>query len=161
MTSSRLADNMTDLIAALRLLVDAGGAAGEQALAAFYDHWADDALVLDKWFTIQASAKGPGTLERVRALLGHPAYSPTNPNRVRSLVASFCANPLRFHAADGAGYASCAERVLELDPLNPQIAARLLQSLVRWRRYDARSPGPDAGGTGEHPGRAQAVEGCL
>ena len=133
--------NMTDQIAALRLLVDAGGAAGEQALAAFYDQWADDALVLDKWFAIQASAKGPGTLERVRALLGHPAYSPTNPNRVRSLVASFCANPLPFHAADGAGYAFLRERVLELDPLNPQIAARLLQSLVRWRRYDAHRQG--------------------
>lgn len=129
--------NMTDQIAALRLLVDAGGAAGEEALAAFYDQWAGDALVLDKWFAIQASAKGPGTLERVRTLLGHPAYSPTNPNRVRSLVASFCANPVPFHAPDGSGYAFLRERVLELDALNHQISARLLQPLVRWRRYDA------------------------
>ncbi len=128
--------NMTDQIAALRLLVDAGGAAGEEALAAFYATWAGDPLVLDKWFAIQASAKGPETLARVRHLLGHPAYSPANPNRVRSLVASFCANQVRFHAADGAGYAFLGERVLELDPLNPQIAARLLQSLVRWRRFD-------------------------
>ncbi len=128
--------NMTDQIAALRLLMDAGGAAGEEALAVFYDTWAGDPLVLDKWFAIQASAKGPETLARVRHLLGHPAYSPANPNRVRSLVASFCANQVRFHAADGAGYAFLGERVLELDPLNPQIAARLLQSLVRWRRFD-------------------------
>jgi len=128
---------MTDQIAALRLLVDAGGVAGEEALAAFYDQWAGDALVLDKWFAIQASAKGPGTLERVRGLLGHTAYSPTNPNRVRSLVASFCANPVPFHAPEGSGYAFLRERVLELDALNHQIAARLLQPLVRWRRYDA------------------------
>jgi aminopeptidase N len=130
--------NMTDQIAALRLLVDAGGAAGEQALAAFYDRWGGDKLVLDKWFAVQATAKPEDTLDRVRMLLGHPAFSITNPNRVRSLVGAFCTgNQVRFHAADGAGYRFLRERVLELDPVNPQIASRLLQAMARWSRFDA------------------------
>jgi aminopeptidase N len=94
-------------------------------------------LVLDKWFSIQATSARPETLLRVAALLVHPAYDSRNPNRVRSLVGAFCAgNPVRFHAADGGGYRFLADRVLELDPQNPQIASRLLQSLARWRRYD-------------------------
>jgi aminopeptidase N len=129
--------NMTDEIAALRLLADAGGEVGEEALAAFFARWAGDPLVLDKWFAIQATSTAADTLERVQGLLGHPAYSLTNPNRVRSLVGAFCmGNQVRFHAADGAGYRFLRERVLELDPVNPQIAARLLQAMVRWRRFD-------------------------
>ncbi len=131
------ADNMTDVMAALRLLVDGGGAAAEEALAGFYSRWSAEPLVLDKWFGIQATSTRLDTLLRVSALLGHPAYDPRNPNRVRSLVGAFCAgNPVRFHAADGGGYRFLAERVLEIDPQNPQIASRLLQSLARWRRYD-------------------------
>ncbi|MCO5763138.1 MAG: aminopeptidase N [Chromatiaceae bacterium] len=129
--------NLTDQLAALRLLVDAGGAAGEAALAAFHDRWARDELVLDKWFALQAGAKAPETLARVRALLDHPAYDLTNPNRVRSLVMSFTQNQVRFHAADGAGYVFLGEQVRVIDPLNPHLAARLLQALVRWRRYNA------------------------
>jgi aminopeptidase N len=129
--------SMTDVFAALRLLVDEGGAAGKAALASFYDRWKDDPLVLDKWFAIQALSSREDTLERVRGLLRHPAYSLGNPNRVHSLVGVFCmGNQLRFHAADGSGYRFLADRVIELDPLNPQIAARLLQSMARWRRYD-------------------------
>jgi aminopeptidase N len=129
--------SMTDVFAALRLLVDEGGEAGEEALASFYDRWKDDQLVLDKWFAIQALSSREDALERVRGLLRHPAYSLGNPNRVRSLVGVFCmGNQLRFHAADGSGYRFLADRVIELDPLNPQIAARLLQSMARWRRYD-------------------------
>ncbi len=130
--------NMTDVITALGLLVDTGGAPCEAALEDFYQRWAGDALVLDKWFTVQAMSKRPDTLRRVEDLLSHPAFSLTNPNRLRSLVGAFCTgNPARFHAGDGAGYRFLVDRVLELDPLNPQIASRLLQAMARWRRYDA------------------------
>ncbi len=128
--------NLTDQLAALRLLVDAGGAAGEVALAAFHDRWARDELVLDKWFALQAGAKARETLARVRALLDHPAYDLNNPNRVRSLVMSFTQNQVRFHAADGAGYLFLGEQVRVIDPL-------------------------DAGRTGAGPGPAGAVQGQL
>ena len=128
--------NLTDQLAALRLLVDAGGTMGEVALTAFHERWSGDDLVLDKWFALQAGAKATDTLARVRSLLDHPAYDLTNPNRVRSLVASFTLNQVRFHAADGAGYAFLGEQVRVIDPLNPHLAARLLQALVRWRRFD-------------------------
>jgi len=130
-------ENMTDVIAALRLLVDAGGREGDEALEVFYERWKADQLVLDKWFAIQATSKRPDTLGRVEGLMSHPAFSLTNPNRVRSLVGAFCGgNQVRFHAADGSGYRFLRERVLELDPVNPQIASRLLQAMVRWRRFD-------------------------
>jgi len=133
--------NMTDVIAALRLLVDApmpiAGDAGERALQTFYDRWSADPLVLDKWFALQAQASRSDTLERVEGLMGHPDFSLTNPNRVRALIGAFAVgNPLRFHADDGGGYRFLAERVIELDPLNPQIASRLLYPMTRWRRYD-------------------------
>ncbi|MEA3277311.1 MAG: DUF3458 domain-containing protein [Pseudomonadota bacterium] len=131
------AHNMTDVLTALRLLVDDGGAAGQRALEVFYARWATDPLVLDKWFSIQATSKRPNALEQVQGLMSHPAFSITNPNRVRSLVGAFCmGNPVRFHAADGSGYRFLSERVLELDPVNPQIASRLLQAMARWRRFD-------------------------
>ena len=133
--------NMTDVIAALRVLVDApvdaAGDAGEETLDAFYRHWAGDPLVLDKWFAIQAQASRPDTLARVERLMSHRDFELTNPNRVRSLIGAFAAgNPVRFHADDGAGYRFLAERIIELDPLNPQIASRLLYPMTRWRRYD-------------------------
>ncbi|MGD2020138.1 MAG: aminopeptidase N [Thiohalocapsa sp.] len=133
--------NMTDVIAALRCLLDADpehvGDAGDAALAVFFERWSDDALVLDKWFALQAQSSRPDTLMRVEALLEHPKFSLTNPNRVRSLIGAFAVgNPLRFHAVDGAGYRFLADRILELDPLNPQIASRLLYPMTRWRRYD-------------------------
>ena len=131
------AHNMTDVIAALRLLVDAGGAPAERGLAGFYERWRAQPLVIDKWFGIQAMSQRPDTLERVIRLMGHPDFTLRNPNRVRSLIGAFCSgNPVRFHARDGGGYRFLADRVLELDPVNPQIAARLLGPLVRWRRYD-------------------------
>jgi aminopeptidase N len=133
--------NMTDVIAALRCLLDADPEhvddAGDAALAAFFERWSDDALVLDKWFALQAQSSRPDTLMRVEALLAHPKFSLTNPNRVRSLIGAFAVgNPLRFHAVDGAGYRFLADRIVELDPLNPQIASRLLYPMTRWRRYD-------------------------
>ena len=132
------AHNMTDVMAALRFLVDHGGDAAESALVEFYARWSGEPLVIDKWFALQATSHREDALAQVRALMGHPDFSMRNPNRVRSLIGAFCAaNPVRFHGADGAGYRFLADRVLELDPLNPQIAARLLRGLVRWRRYDA------------------------
>ncbi|MCB1880480.1 MAG: aminopeptidase N C-terminal domain-containing protein, partial [Gammaproteobacteria bacterium] len=106
-------------------------------LADFYQRWKSDQLVLDKWFTVQAVSKRSDTLEQVQQLTRHPDFSITNPNRVRSLVGAFCsANPVRFHRADGAGYRFLADRVLELDRLNPQVASRMLRLMTRWRRYD-------------------------
>ncbi len=135
-------NNMTDDMAALHLLVDDGGPAAETAIAEFYGQWRDDGLVLDKWFAVQATCKRDDTLRRVYGLLSHPDYSMTNPNRVRSLVGAFCmGNQHRFHSADGAGYGFLADRVLELDPLNPQIAARLLHAMARWRRFDSARQG--------------------
>jgi aminopeptidase N len=137
----RAGNNMTDVIAALRCLVDADpalfGDAGEWALSDFYERWSAEALVLDKWFAIQAQSSRIDTLERVEQLMGHPQFSLTNPNRVRALIGAFAVgNPLRFHAADGGGYRFLADRILDLDPLNPQIASRLLYPMTRWRRYD-------------------------
>jgi aminopeptidase N len=131
------AHNMTDVMAALRLLAEQGGAEADAALAVFHRRWAGESLVLDKWFSVQASAPRPDALERVMVLLKHPDYSARNPNRVRALVSTFSnVNPVRFHAADGAGYRFLVDRVLELDPVNPLLAARLLKPLVRWRRFD-------------------------
>ncbi len=131
------AHSMTDVMVALRLLVDRGGPAGEAALVEFYRRWSTEPLVIDKWFSIQATSIRADTLEQVFHLMDHPDFSLRNPNRVRSLIGAFCTgNPVRFHAADGAGYRFLADRVLELDPLNPQIASRLLKSMIRWRRFD-------------------------
>ncbi len=132
------ADNMTDALAAITLLVDRPGEESAALLEDFYSRWKQDPLVLDKWFTLQAISSRSDALEQVKDLMAHPDFSITNPNRVRSLIGAFCsANPVRFHAADGAGYRFLADRVLELDPLNPQIASRMLRIMARWRRYDA------------------------
>jgi aminopeptidase N len=133
----RTADNMTDQMGALGALNDRAGTAREEALAEFYDRWKDDPLVVDKWFALQATSSLPGTLATVESLLGHPAFSLKTPNRVRALIGAFCGgNPLRFHAGDGTGYRFLTDRVLELDPLNPQVAARLVGAFGQWRRYD-------------------------
>ncbi|MBK5929700.1 aminopeptidase N [Halochromatium salexigens] len=129
--------NMTDVIAALRMLVETATEAGEQALTAFYQRWSSEPLVIDKWFALQAQSHRVDTLARVERLLAHPDFSLTNPNRVRALIGAFAGgNPVRFHAADGTGYRFLTDRILELDPLNPQIASRLLYPMTRWRRYD-------------------------
>ena len=133
----RAADNMTDRMAALRCLIDIDCAERQQALDDFHDRFRDDALVLDKWLGLQAISSLPDTLQRVTALLAHPAFSMQKPNKVRALIGSFTANALRYHAADGAGYAFHADRILELEPVNPQVAARLLAPLGRWKRFDA------------------------
>jgi aminopeptidase N len=132
------ADNMTDRMAALRLLVDIEGPERRRALDDFYQRFSHDALVVDKWLALQAVSAQADTLQRVTALLAHPAFSLKSPNKVRALIGTFTAsNPLRYHSADGAGYEFHAARILELDALNPQVAARLLTPLGRWRRFDA------------------------
>jgi aminopeptidase N len=129
------ASNMTDRVAALSALVHARAPGAQDALQRFYDEFQGEALVIDKWFMMQATA--PATdLASVRALMQHPAFTLRNPNRARSLVAAFCTgNPVQFHAPDGSGYAYWAEQVIALDALNPQVASRLARAMDRWRRY--------------------------
>jgi aminopeptidase N len=128
------AHNMTDSMAALSSLVDNGHSQSAAALDAFYSSWHHDMLVLDKWFTVQARSGMPDTLQRVQQLLDHPDFLLTNPNRVRSLVGAFAAgNPARFHDATGGGYRLLADKIIVLNGRNPQLAARLLGPLTRWR----------------------------
>jgi aminopeptidase N len=132
------ADNMTDLQAALTLLVDSGGVERETALESFYRRFRGDPLVVDKWFSVQAMCKLSDTLSRVVELSEHTDFELRNPNRVRSLVGAFAAgNQVRFHALDGAGYRFVADVTLALDGQNPQLAARLVSSFNPWRRFDA------------------------
>ncbi|VAW75592.1 Membrane alanine aminopeptidase N [hydrothermal vent metagenome] len=129
---------MTDTLAALGTLAQHDLPECHSALDTFYTQWQHDPQVVDKWFAIQAGSRLPGTLERVIDLMEHPAFTLSNPNKIRALVGRFCqGNPVRFHAADGSGYRFLAERVLELDSMNPQIAARLVSALSRWKRFDA------------------------
>ncbi|MGC9185455.1 MAG: aminopeptidase N, partial [Thiomonas sp.] len=131
------ADNMTDRFAALSALVQVGADLARPALERFAAQFAHEALVMDKWFALQASAPDHDghQLDRVRALMRHPAFSIHNPNRARSVLFAYCqANPGAFHRADGAGYAFWAEQVQALDAINPQVAARLARALDRWRK---------------------------
>ena len=131
------ADNMTDRLGALVPLVHGGGPEGETALAVFFETWKDDPLVMDKWFTVQATNPQPGGLERVVELMAHPLFTRRNPNRVRAVIGAFCAgNPAAFHHPSGNGYRFLANQVLTLDRTNPQIAARLLTPLKPWRRFE-------------------------
>ena len=133
----READNMTERAPALAALVHADAPQAAEALASFRAAWEHDALVMDKWFAIQAAAPVPDALERVRALTEDPAFAWLNPNRFRSVVGVFAmGNPSRFHAADGSGYAFLADWLIRLDARNPQTAARLAGAFETWRRYD-------------------------
>ncbi|WP_026595898.1 aminopeptidase N [Methyloferula stellata] len=133
------AETMTDEIAALGVLTHVRGEAREQALDTFYKRHAADALVVDKWFILQATIPEPGTLARVKKLMEHPAFSLANPNRVRSLVGAFAAgNQTQFNAADGSGYHFVTEIVIGLDHTNPQVAARLLAAFKSWRVLEAK-----------------------
>ncbi|HVY14131.1 MAG TPA: aminopeptidase N [Rhodopila sp.] len=128
--------NMTDVLAALSVLGGIEGRDRERALASFYEAWHGDALVLDKWFAIQALSSLPGTVRAVGALKTHTDFDLRNPNRVRALVGSFAANQVRFHDAAGAGYELYADTLIALDPANPQVAARMVSPLGQWRRFD-------------------------
>jgi aminopeptidase N len=132
------ARNMTDAMAALMCLAHGGGAERDAALARFEARWRDEALVMDKWFRVQALSRAADTPMRVEALARHPAFDLRNPNRARSLLHTFALeNPLHFHAADGSGYRWIAAQVVALDRLNPQVASRLARAFDRWKKYDA------------------------
>ncbi len=131
------AANMTDAIAALRILANIDCEERHRALDLFYEKWQTDTLVLNKWFAVQAASQLPYTLARVRSLMKHPAFSMQNPNKVRALIGVFGhQNHWCFHIYNGSGYAFIADQVLKLDPANPQIAARLATVFNRWRQYD-------------------------
>jgi aminopeptidase N len=136
----QVTDNMTDRYAALAALVIHGAKGAEVCLQDFYDRFVNDALVIDKWFALQSSRPPvdgkDSTLMEVKRLREHPAFKLNNPNRARSVIHAFCANnPASFHQADGSGYAFWVESVLALDPINPQVAARLARALDRWRLF--------------------------
>ena len=131
------AGNMTDRFNALSALVISGNALAQDALASFHKMFQHEALVIDKWFALQAGApdRAGDVLPRVRQLMKHTDFSLRNPNRARSLIFSYCsANPAGFHRADAAGYVYWSEQVLALDAINPQVAARLARAMDRWSR---------------------------
>ncbi|MCI1013836.1 aminopeptidase N [Herbaspirillum sp. C7C2] len=129
------ANNMTDRLAALSAILNSAAPGKSEALQRFYTEFEQEALVIDKWFTLQATARN-ADVNTVRTLTEHPAFTLKNPNRARSLIFSFCnGNPSAFHALDGNGYAFWAEQVIALNGSNPQVAARLARSLDRWRKY--------------------------
>jgi aminopeptidase N len=135
------ADNMTDRIAALGVLVNSARPAREAALAAFHRKFAGDALVIDKWFTAQALSTRADALQQALALRDHPDFTRNNPNRLRALVGAFGVNQARLHDPAGAGYRFIADEVLAVDAINPQSAARIVQPLTRWRRFAAPQAG--------------------
>jgi aminopeptidase N len=130
------ADNMTERQAALAILASGASDERAQALGKFYDRYAGNALVIDKWFQTQALAFHPETVEIVEALEQHPDFTLTNPNRARALFGAFSANQWAFNRKDGKGYRMVADTIIALDKLNPQTAARLVPPLGRWRRFD-------------------------
>ncbi|HEX8961923.1 MAG TPA: aminopeptidase N [Rhodocyclaceae bacterium] len=138
MTQFEHGGNMTDVGAALGILANLDLPERQAALDAFYAKWQGEALVVDKWFNVQAMSRLDGTTARVRALMKHPAFDIRNPNKVYALVRAFCAaNPRRFHAADGSGYALAADVIVELQASNAQVAARIARAFDRWRQFDA------------------------
>jgi aminopeptidase N len=132
------ADNMTDQIGALVALRDRDCSERSEALVAFADRWIDDPLVMDKYFALLASSQIPCTLDHVQTALSHPAFSIKNPNKVRSLLATFGRNMLHFHAADGSGYRFLADQVLVVDKINPSVASRLVQMFNRWKKVEPK-----------------------
>ncbi|MBC8520292.1 MAG: aminopeptidase N [Gammaproteobacteria bacterium] len=136
-TQLEQAENMSDEMGALSALEQVDLPQRTSALNNFYDKWRDERLVVDKWFALQAGSQLPDAMNRVEALLNHPDFDITNPNRVRSLVGVFAhGNQLHFHDADGRGYRFLADQVLRLDKFNSQVAARMVGAFNQWRRYD-------------------------
>lgn len=132
------ADNMTDRQGALAVLSSLGGTERDVAFNEFYNRYLDDSLVLDKWFALQAAAQRADTVDVVEALANHPAFSARNPNRWRALVSNFAANQWAFHHASGRGYRFVTDMILEVDRINPQVAARQVPSLGRWKRFEPK-----------------------
>jgi aminopeptidase N len=138
----RQASNMTDAAHALVLTAGVDAAARGDILQDFFERWKDDHLVIDMWFAAQAQSPRAETLDEVKALCGHPLFKITTPNKVRALIGTFAmANPLQFNRADGAGYDFLAEKVLEIDALNPQVAARMLGAFRSYRSLEPKRKG--------------------
>lgn len=131
------ANNMTDQLSAVNILANHDCEYRQLALDSFYEQWKSDNQVIEKWLAIQSGADLPDSLLKVKKLMQHPAFSMSNPNKIRAVIGSFCAsNTVSFHAENGEGYEFLTDQVLVLDKSNPQIAARLLQIMIRWQRYD-------------------------
>ena len=128
------AKNMTDRNSALAAMANSTASDRDALLDDFYQEWQREAFVVDRWFRVQAMARHPRVLDHVTKLAGHPAFESTNPNRVFSLLVAFASgNPSGFHRQDSAGYRFIAEWVCRIDPVNPQVAARLVSSLTSWK----------------------------
>jgi aminopeptidase N len=143
----RDANNMTAMQGALGVLSHMEAQQRTWAFEDFFKRFKDNALVLDKWFTLQAMSQRTDTVKRVEKLAKHPSFNLSNPNRVRALYAGFTSNPVRFHDPSGQGYKLLADMIIALDRQNPQTAARFIPSLGRWRRYE--------------PGRSQLMQQAL
>lgn len=131
------AGNMTDQMAAFSALVHSTAAVKSDVINEFYLQWQEESLVVDQWFSVQATSPQKDTLERVQKLMAHPAFELTNPNKVRALIGAFCNNnPVNFHREDGKGYEFLADRIIELNRVNPQIASRLAGIMSRWRKFE-------------------------
>jgi len=142
MAQFRSADNMTERLAALQALCGTASPQRDQALDELYDAWQAEPLIVNKWLSAQATAAVADTVERVRALTGHPAFDIGNPNKVRALIGGLAhGNPRHFHRDDGAGYDLVADYTMRLDRRNPQVAARLASAFSFWRRYDEKRRG--------------------
>ncbi len=127
---------MTEQLGAINALIHSESEEREQVLSAFEKKWQHDSLVMDKWFAMHARSKVPNALETVKALMQHPLFTMSNPNKVRSLVGVFAGqNAYHFHNPDGSGYEFVTEQVIHLNDTNPQIASRLVRTLMRWRNY--------------------------
>ena len=136
------ADNMTDQMAAFRALVIHETASAEKTIDDFYKQWQHDNLVMDKWFTVQATNPNKSTMKKVEKLFDHADFDIKNPNRVRSLLGAFCAaNPVCFHDESGFGYRLLGRYIETIDSMNPQIASRLCAPLTRWKRHNAHRQG--------------------
>ena len=142
------ARNMTDQMGGLSALTLVGGEVLDRALAAFYDQWKTEPLVIDKWFAVQARSPAPDAFGRVLGLTAHPDFDSRNPNRLRALVMGFAVgNPYRFHAPDGEGYRFLTDQILAADAVNPSVAARMVEPLSNWARFE--------------PGRAEQMRQAL
>ena len=137
LTQFRTATNMTEELAGLIALISFGGGIADDALEGFYEKWKSSPLVIDKWFGVSAGISGENALHKLKSMTQHPAYSGSNPNRVRALLGGFTANnPEIFHAIDGSGYRFFTDNVLAMDKINPQVAAPLLGTFTTWNRLD-------------------------
>jgi aminopeptidase N len=137
-TQFERADNMTDQIACLQMVVHYRHALRDRIVSRFYQQWKDTALVVDKWFSALGSSYADNAIAEIRPLFDHPSYTLSNPNRARSLLGAMITNSSVFHQQDGAGYAFAAQKLLELDAINPQVAARLANPFVHWRKLVAQ-----------------------